>query len=218
MTPDDLLWTGPRDGGPAVLLAHGAGAAMDSSFMGLIADGLAAAGVTVVRFEFPYMMRRRQEGRPRPPDRMPVLEAAYAEAFALVTDALGGRAPAIGGKSMGGRVASHLADRLEAPGLVCLGYPFHPPGRPAETRIAHLAGLVTPGLILQGERDPFGSPDEVAGYGLPTTLRLAWVPDGDHDLKPRAKSGHTRRDNMAMAVDQVERFLNELFAKANPAH
>ena len=149
--------------GLRLVLAHGAGAPMDSPFMETLAAALERGGVPVSRFEFPYMAARRRDGRRRPPDREPVLRQAWREQI----EALGPpERLVIGGKSLGGRMASLEADAAGVAGLVCLGYPFHPPGRPERTRIEQLQRLRTPTLILQGERDPFGGPAEVAGYPL----------------------------------------------------
>jgi predicted alpha/beta-hydrolase family hydrolase len=175
--------------------------------MAAIAHGISAAGIRVVRFEFPYMAARR-EGRRPGPDREPVLLETWRSVFRQVSD-LGKGALAIGGKSMGGRMASMVADEVGATALVCLGYPFHPPGRPERTRTAHIAGLRTPTLIVQGTRDPFGGPDDVATYTLSPAIRLHWVEDGDHDLKPRAASGRTQRQNWNEAVAAVVAFLDE---------
>ncbi len=107
----------------------------------------------------------------------------------------------IGGKSMGGRMASMVADEIGVAGLICFGYPFHPPGQPARLRTAHLTALRTPTLILQGTRDPFGTKDEVPGYGLSRSIRVEWLADGDHSFKPRARSGVTEEANLERAVD-----------------
>jgi hypothetical protein len=115
----------------------------------------------------------------------------------------------LGGKSMGGRMASMVADELGVAGLVCLGYPFHAPGRPESPRIAHLQQLRTPALILQGTRDPFGSTEELAGYGLSPAIRVHWLEDGDHDFKPRKASGRTHRGNWDEALDAIGSFLSE---------
>ncbi len=197
---------GPEDAPCTVALAHGAGAPMDSPFMATIAEGLAGRGLRAARFEFPYMMRRREDGRKRPPDREPVLR----EAWHAVIAELGPDRLIIGGKSMGGRMASLVADEAGVAGLVCLGYPFHPPGRPEKTRTAHLEALATPTLILQGERDPFGPPDDVAGYRLSPQIRLHWLADGDHGLKPRKASGRTEAENLAEAVDAIAAFAAEI--------
>jgi predicted alpha/beta-hydrolase family hydrolase len=181
----DFLLDGPEEAPRRVLLAHGAGAAMDSAAMALAARALAAAGLRVARFEFAYMAARREGRRGGPPR----AEAVMPEYVAAVA-ALGPGAPlVIGGKSMGGRVASMVADGLRSEGkvagLLCLGYPFHPPGRPTQLRTAHLERLATPALIAQGTRDPFGTREEVAGYVLSPTIEVFWVEDGDHDLRPR---------------------------------
>lgn len=116
----------------------------------------------------------------------------------------------IGGKSLGGRIASMVADEAGARGLVCLGYPFHPPGQPDRLRTAHLRELRTSTLIVQGTRDPFGGPGEVGGYGLSPRIRLLWLEDGDHSFKPRASSGRTERQNLEAAVAAVAGFVKGL--------
>lgn len=208
MNRDDLLHDGPKKkNAPTLVLAHGAGAPMDSPFMDTIAAGLGKGGVRVVRFEFPYMARRRKEGRGGAPDREPVLLARWREVVAALG---GGSGLFIGGKSLGGRMASLVADELGVRGLVCLGYPFHPPGNAERTRTAHLGEIRTPTLIVQGERDPFGTVDEVANYTLSPTIRLAWLTDGDHSFVPRKKAGVTEDDNLAQAVAHVREFLRGL--------
>jgi predicted alpha/beta-hydrolase family hydrolase len=115
---------------------------------------------------------------------------------------------AIGGKSMGGRMASLVADEAGVRALVCFGYPFHPPGKPEQLRTAHLAGMRTPTLILQGERDPFGTTADVAGYTLSKAIRVEWLPDGDHSFKPRKASGATEGGNLRQAVESASLFLS----------
>jgi predicted alpha/beta-hydrolase family hydrolase len=199
-----LRFDGPTDAALTLVLAHGAGAPMDSPFMQAFAHGLAERGHRVARFEFPYMQKRRADGKRRPPDRAPVLQASYE----AVVEALGGgRQVAIGGKSMGGRIASLIADGVGARGLVCLGYPFQPPGRPERPRTEHLATIETPTLIVQGTRDALGSRDEVAGYALAPTVRIVWLEDGDHGFKPRHASGRSEAENWAAGIDAVATFL-----------
>jgi hypothetical protein len=202
-----VLLDGPAGARATLALAHGAGAPMDSPFLDSIARELASRGLRIARFEFPYMAARREDGRRRGPDRPPVLLAAWRAAV----EELGGASRlVIGGKSLGGRMASLLADELGARGLVCLGYPFHPPRAPERLRTAHLQGMRTPTLIVQGTRDPFGTPPEVAGYGLSPAIRLVWIEGGDHDLRPpgRAAAGHA--ENLRRAAEAVERFVDEL--------
>lgn len=207
-TVADLLIDGPADAPAAVVLAHGAGAGMDTPFMNGVAAGLARAGLQVVRFEFPYMQRRRANGGRPPPDRLPMLEAAWME----LIDRMGDERLVIGGKSMGGRVASMVADDAGVLGLVCLGYPFHPPGRPEKRRIAHLEALRTPALIVQGTRDPFGTPDDVRDYPLSDAIRVHWLDDGDHSFKPRARSGRTLEQNLDEAIEAIAGFVSETVA------
>jgi len=200
-----LLWTGSADSSRVLVLAHGAGAPMDSGWMNDFAGLLAERGVRVARFEFAYMASRR-DGVRRP---NPRAEAVLDEYRAVVDQVRGetDAVPVIGGKSFGGRVASMIADELSAAnairGLVCLGYPFHPMGKPEQVRTAHLAELATPTLICQGDRDIMGARAEVEGYTLSPAIRIHWAPDGDHDLKPRKASGHSFAENLAAAADAV---------------
>ena len=203
-----LLLDGPEDAPLTVVLAHGAGAPMDSPFMNAFAEGLAAAGLRVARFEFPYMQLRRETGGRRRPDCAPLL----IDAWRAVIGRLGGAADlVIGGKSLGGRIASMMADDEGARGLVCLGYPFHAPGRAASPeRLTHLATLKTPALIVQGARDVPGACAEVAGYGLSPAIRVAWIEDGDHSLKPRKSGGRPEAQNLAEGVEALVEFVGSL--------
>lgn len=206
MTADLRLVDGPATAPASLLLAHGAGAPMDSPFMAAIATGLAACGWRVVRFEFPYMAHTRVSGQRRAPDRLPRLVEAFREQVALEA----GRPLFIGGKSMGGRVASLVADALPASaalrGCLCFGYPFHPPGKPDQLRTEHLAALRTPTLILQGERDSFGKRGEVEGFALAAAIELQWIPAGDHSFKPTRSSGCSEAGNWQLAVELADRF------------
>ena len=201
----DFLKDGPAEARPLLLLAHGAGAPMDSPFMQSIAEGLAAKGRAVARFEFPYMAKRREDGRKRPPDPAPRLLEGFRAAAAQFSGPV-----VVGGKSMGGRIASMIADEIGAAGLVCLGYPFHPPGKPEKLRTEHLADLKTPALILQGERDPFGTDEEVPAYALSSAIRVSWITDGNHDLKPRKASGWTAEGALDAAISEIDAFLESL--------
>ncbi|HWS70981.1 MAG TPA: alpha/beta fold hydrolase [Thermoanaerobaculia bacterium] len=196
----ELLTDGPFDAASTLVLAHGAGGPMRTAFLSTVARGLGKRGVRVVRFEFPYMAEKRKA-----PDREPVLLDAWR---AVAAELGGGPKLFIGGKSLGGRMASMVADELGVRGLVCLGYPFHPPGKPERTRTKHLEALRTPALIVQGERDPFGTRDDVAGYALSKTIRIEWLPDGDHSFKPRASSGTTEAENLERAIEAAAAFLD----------
>ncbi|HXE87732.1 MAG TPA: alpha/beta family hydrolase [Hyphomicrobiaceae bacterium] len=206
---DRFLLAGPAADAPVrFLCAHGAGAGMETPFLKTFAQLLAERGVATLRFEFAYMAARRFGGTRRPPPKAERLMDEYRAAVA----AAGPGAPlVIGGKSMGGRVASLVADELYAAGrvagLVCLGYPFHPPGKPEQLRTVHLQALACPALIVQGDRDPFGSRAEVealmAAKAIAPAIRFHWAGDGDHDLGPRGGSGFTRKGNLATAADAV---------------
>lgn len=193
------------------LFAHGAGAPMDSAFMNAVAEGVAEAGITVKRFEFPYMVQRRLIGKKRPPDRAPLLKACFLEAI----EQLGGMSRCvIGGKSMGGRMASLVAAEHseDIPGVVCLGYPFHPIGKMEKTRIDHFSDETVPHCVVQGTRDALGNQEQVATYGLPSAVTIHWLDDGDHDLKPRKKSGLTHEEHIASAISHVVDFIRSLDA------
>jgi predicted alpha/beta-hydrolase family hydrolase len=200
----EFLIDGPEGAAATFLFAHGAGGPMDSTFMKRVAAGLGGCGVRVVRFEFPYMAKRRSESRRGAPDREPVLRARWTE---VVERFGGGSRVAVGGKSLGGRIASMIADEVGARALVCFGYPFHPPGQPARLRTKHLENLRTPALVLQGTRDAFGGPEEVAGYGLSPSIRVQWIDHGDHSLKPPARSGRTEAENVEQAIAAAAEFI-----------
>ena len=203
----EFLFNGPKTAPLTLVLAHGAGGPMDSGFMETIAEGIAKAGVRVARFEFPYMRRRRETGQGGAPNPGPALMQSWRDTIEKLG---GGRALVIGGKSLGGRIASMVADEAGARGLVCLGYPFHPPGKPEQTRTQHLERLRAPALILQGTRDPFGKPEEVGKYKLSRAIRIEWLEDGDHSFKPRARSGRTETDNLNSAIACVVDFIRSL--------
>lgn len=205
---EKFLFDGPEEADVTILLAHGAGAPMDSASMTATAKALAAGGFRVARFEFPYMAARR-EGARKPPPRAETLNPEYRAAVAE----LGARGPLIiGGKSMGGRVASMVADELHRQGaiagLLCLGYPFHPPGKPEQLRTKHLATLETSTLVCQGTRDEFGTREEVPGYTLSPAIEILWLEDGDHDLKPRKSvSGFSAADHLKTLSQSVREWV-----------
>jgi predicted alpha/beta-hydrolase family hydrolase len=201
----EVLDDGPPDAAQRLILAHGAGGPMNAPFMNKVARGIAAHGIRVIRFEFPYMRKRREEGRRTgAPDRQPVLIDAWREVIArFAPDAK----LFIGGKSLGGRIATMVADEGGVAGVICLGYPFHPPADPGRLRTKHLETLRTPTLIIQGERDPFGSRREVEAYALSSQIRFEWLPDGDHSFKPRAGSGVTEAQNLDCSIAVASAFI-----------
>lgn len=191
-----------------IVLAHGAGAGMDSPYMAQIAEALSEQSIRVVRFEFPYMQEKRMTGKRSRPDPPGVLEATWK----AVVEQLGEPSRlVIGGRSMGGRIASMVADRLGVRGLVCMGYPFHPAGSPTTLRVSHLEKLQTPTLIIQGTRDALGSQEEIAGYKLSPAIRVAYLVDGDHSFKPRKSSGRTYEENFQQALTETAGFCRSLF-------
>ena len=201
------LWDRPL-GEPCatLILAHGAGAPMDSDFMQQMAQNLAARRVAVLRFEFAYMAARRLDGKKRPPNPQAHLLQQWREVYSQVRQQVAGPL-AVGGKSMGGRMASLLADELAADALVCLGYPFYAVGKPEKPRVAHLAELRTATLIVQGERDALGNRQAVADYNLSPAINLHWLATGDHDLKPLKSSGFTQPQHLLSAADAIAAFL-----------
>jgi len=215
------LYTAPDGPEPlaTLILAHGAGAPQTHPFMVAAATALAQRGLAVVTFNFPYMDARR-----RLPDRAPVLERTWLDVLAHVASRDGlPRAVFIGGKSMGGRMASHVAvedrqgDLAVTPrGLVFLGYPLHPPGKPQQRRDAHLPGLVGPALFVQGSRDAFGTPDElssvIAALGERATLHV--VEGGDHSFAVPRASGRKTSDVLNGIWDVVATWVRERAVRA----
>jgi predicted alpha/beta-hydrolase family hydrolase len=179
----EVLFDGPSRASTTIALAHGAGAGMDSPFLTFFATKLGDRGYRVARFEYPYMASQRRTGQKKPPDP----EAVLRQTWLRVIDMLGQACLFIGGKSMGGRIASLIADDAGVAGLICLGYLFHPVGKPDRLRVEHLESIQTPTFILQGDRDSFGTREEVAGYKLSSAVRVAWLEDGDHSFTPRSK-------------------------------
>lgn len=202
----ELLRTGPAGAAHTIVLAHGAGAGMRSPFMTSFAEGLGSRNIAVCRFDFPYMQEMSASGHRLPPNREPVLRQYWQEVIAQFE----GKRLLIGGKSLGGRIASLIADDCSVAGLICLGYPFHPPGRPERTRTAHLADLRTPTLICQGTRDPLGNPAEVGAYHLSPKIALHWLGDGDHSFVPRRASGRTAQQNWTEAMDRIAEFAQSV--------
>jgi predicted alpha/beta-hydrolase family hydrolase len=181
----------------ALVLAHGAGAGQLSSFMIEAGKGFAARAVATATFDFPYIAAGRKV-----PDRTPVLEAAWREAIDAARARFGELPLYIGGKSMGGRIASHVAAQGNAGqirGLILLGYPLHPPGRPEQRRDAHLPQIAEPMLFVQGERDAFGGADEMRAL-MPRLQRatLHEIPGGDHSF--RVPGGKARQEPVFLAI------------------
>lgn len=210
--PIEFLELEPKPANATILFAHGAGAPMDSPAMTAIADALADQGVRVVRFEFSYMATRRTDGTRKPPPRAEKLNSEY---LAAIEELEVDHPLIIGGKSMGGRVASMIADELfeadRIAGLLCVGYPFHPIGKLEKLRTEHLRHLRTPTLICQGTRDQFGSKDEVSEYELSPAIQVRWFEDGDHNLKPRKRvSGFTHADHITSMGAGVSEWVERL--------
>jgi len=199
-----VLWDGPVDSDTLLILAHGAGAPMDTPFMNYFAQHLANKNIRVLRFEFPYMALRRKGGNKRPPNPQQVLLTSWRH---IIDHSGSYKRKIIGGKSMGGRMASMIADECHVDGLICLGYPFYALGKTEKPRIEHLKNIKTKSLILQGDRDVMGSKKNVEIYDLSSQIKIHWLPDGNHDLKPRLKSGFTEIENFENALDEIAYFL-----------
>lgn len=200
-------------GQPILLLAHGAGAPADTPFLAELATAIAGHTIQVVRFEFAYMQRRRLDGRKRPPGAMPgLLDEFRAELESLLAATDPQRPVFVGGKSMGGRVASLLVAEPSLPdrvaGAIGFGYPFHPPGKPDSWRTDHFDRLQCPLCIVQGSRDPFGKPDEVARQSF-TRDRVAihWLAGGDHDFRPPKRQPESQSGLIGQAAAIAASFM-----------
>ncbi|MEO8324142.1 MAG: alpha/beta family hydrolase [Actinomycetota bacterium] len=201
-----LAFDGPESAAATIVIAHGAGAGMDHAFMEYMTAGLTRSGHQVVRFNFRYV----EVGR-KAPDRHPVLEETYRAVAEFVRSKAKGSL-VLGGKSMGGRIASQIvAGGTDADGLVFFGYPLHPPGRPDRIRDAHLKGVTCPMLFIEGTRDPFCPLDTLQRVlkkvSSPTEVHV--VDDGDHSFKVRKLSGRTTEEAWDEVVQVSSRFLSE---------
>lgn len=210
----EFLYSGPKNG-PVLVLAHGADAAADSAFMQAVANGMATHGIRVVRFDFEYMQRALRTARRQPPSPVHQLVQEYRDVI-LRLQAEGSKRLVIGGKSMGGRVASLLIQQEDCPpavvGCACLGYPFHPQGKPHALRTAHLQELRRPLLIVQGERDGFGSKAEVTEYLLDQQIGWLWLAEADHDFRPRQRSGLSQEQHLEQTCARLAEFVRQLTA------
>jgi len=199
------LIEGPKNPKQTIILAHGAGAPMDSDWMNSVAAYLAEADIRTARFEFPYMVERRETGKKRPPNPQKVLLGTWSQA---VADWNCENKLFLSGKSIGGRMASLMADNAKGvAGVICFGFPFHALGKPTNNRIDHLKTLKTKTLIIQGTRDTMGTQEEVAEYELSEAVQLHWLEDGDHSFKPRKKSGFTQEQHIESACQAAIKFM-----------
>jgi predicted alpha/beta-hydrolase family hydrolase len=188
------------------VFAHGAGAGQNSEFMELMALGLAKQNINVIRFNFAYMQLVEELGKRRPPDRADKLIVHFNAVVSEIDKSL----PIfIGGKSMGGRMASMLLEKSNALGCICMGYPFHPPGKPEKLRTEHLLAINKPVLILQGERDTFGTREEVGTFNLSERVEVSYLADGDHSFKPRKASGATLEANLDQIIEHSITFIRK---------
>lgn len=213
-----------------LILAHGAGSGKEHEFMQDVAAALATRGVEVALFNFPYMQTINKTGKRRPPDKaeklishfnavidafargnMPECSAGLSESTRFSSEVL---PTFIGGKSMGGRMASMVLENEDdetaaVKGAIVLGYPFHPPGKPDKTRTEHLLSQTRPMLIIQGERDTFGTQSEVEEYSLSSYIQCVYLEDGDHSFKPRKASGKTHKAHIVSAVEHAVAFIKQ---------
>jgi predicted alpha/beta-hydrolase family hydrolase len=199
-----------------IVFAHGAGADMHHEFMVQVSALLNKENINVLRFNFPYMDKRIELGKRYPPDRMPKLIACYKRVIndLTVSDSHQALLPLfIGGKSMGSRVAATIAGdddiAMLIHGVFCLGYPFHPTKKPDKLRLEPLQNTQKSVLILQGDRDTLGSQTEIEQYEVSPLCHTVFLPDGDHSLKPRVKSGHTYQQHIETAVSAIVKFIRE---------
>jgi uncharacterized protein len=198
--------------GVTLILGHGAGAGQSSTFMVDFATGLAARGIDTATFNFLYT----EQGR-RLPDPNDKLEACYRAVMETVAHRkLGHGRLAIGGKSMGGRIASQVAAGgvPDVMGLVFLGYPLHPPGKPNQLRAKHLPNIKAPMLFVQGERDTFGTPEELRPIlgKLKVPVELHVAAGGDHSFKVLKRSGVTQEDTYKAVLDRIDQWLRATLA------
>jgi predicted alpha/beta-hydrolase family hydrolase len=201
----DIIINNASEPKARLLLAHGAGAGAQSEFMQQLAQQLAAHNIEVWRFNFAYMQRFIDSGKRSLPAKMSLLQQEFMQQLDKCPADL---ALFIGGKSMGGRVASLLSSQHGVEAVFAFGYPFHPPKKHS-WRTEHFAALTCPLFIAQGERDAFGSKTELTSMQWPK-VALHWLTDGDHDFKPRVKSGLTQQQLIAQAAQFCSRNIDEV--------
>ncbi|HDZ8964235.1 TPA: alpha/beta fold hydrolase [Aeromonas dhakensis] len=209
----EVIREGAVDAPVRILLAHGAGAGMEHAFLAELSRLLAGPDIEVVRFNFPYMSKRALDGKRRPPDRQLVLLDHWRQ----MIEAFAHPRLFLAGKSMGGRMAAELyqesEDEMNAAGLLILGYPFHPPTNPDRWRGEVLKQIKTPTLLLQGERDIFGTRAELADFPFSSAVSVHWLTDGDHGFKPRKSSGASEQGNLRQAAERIKDFIATIPAR-----
>jgi uncharacterized protein len=201
---------GPTNPKALLILAHGAGAGIETEFMSTIAAGIADNDIRVIRFEFPYMTIARETGKRRAPNTAKILVECFTSIIEKYADH---SAIFIGGKSMGGRIASMIADTNKIKGCICLGYPFHPPLKPNKLRTDHLQEISTPICIIQGTRDTFGKKEEVSQYSLSSSVTVHWLENGDHSFKTRKKDDKTTTQLIEEAISITTKFIQRTISK-----
>jgi len=194
-----------------LIFAHGAGADKSHPYIEKVTRLFNDEKINVVRFNFPYMDKRLLDGKKYPPNRMPILLPCYQQVLnTYIKKNKTGLPIFIGGKSMGSRVAVTLAcEEQNIAGVICIGYPFHPQKKPEKLRLEPLQQTRYPVHILQGDRDALGSKEDVAEYDLSPLCEISFYEDGDHDLKPRVKSGYTHEQHINNAITRAVRFIHE---------
>ena len=211
---EKIIYTPHKETIARLILAHGAGAGNRHEFMESFASQLAKTGIEVHSINFPYMQMAYELDKKRPPNANAQLAAYYKS---LVLELSSDLPLFIAGKSMGGRIASQILTDKEVEekvsGCFVLGYPFTPPGKPEKLpdRTKHFSDIKTPVLILQGERDTFGSKELLSKITLPKVFSVEWITSGDHSFKPLKKSGVTLEDNIESAVMLANRFIQEQY-------
>jgi predicted alpha/beta-hydrolase family hydrolase len=209
----EFLVNSPRKNPKGIfLLAHGAGKGAASPFLETIAQGAINSDVRVVRFNFPYMEGMLRTGKKKSPNSGEVLRKCFSDVVShcIEREQVPSKYIIVGGKSMGARAASMIADEHQVGGVVCLSYPFHPPRKPEPLRITHLQTIQTPTLICQGEKDPNGGREEVQQFSLSKSVQFHWLADGDNNFKPPETSDRSQQENMADATEAINRFIDDL--------
>ena len=205
---DNILINGPKEAKNILLLAHGAGAPMDSMFMNTISDGLNNNGIITFRFEFPYMEKRRS-GKNTFPDKLDVLCDFYKKIYFNIKKANPDKNIWLGGKSMGGRVSTLISRSLDIKGVIVFGYPFHPINKLDKLRLKSLQLSGPPILIIQGTRDKFGTITEVKKYKIHKNNTIFWIKDGDHSYNTLKKSELSSKDAIVQAYNEASIFIKK---------
>ena len=204
----NILIDGSKEAKNILILAHGAGSPMDSCFMNSLVKNLVTENFLVIRFEFPYMQKRRN-GIKLFPDTIEILSDYFISVIKYIKDKYSGKYIWVGGKSMGGRVACHISKVINIKGVIVFGYPFYSLKNPNKVRLEVLRQDGPPILIIQGDRDKMGNKEEILNYILNKSVKIVFLEGGDHSFLTIKKAIYSQKDLIGIASKHAYNFIKE---------